>query len=170
MMGFALWAAVLATLSASMQQAASMWSITQSTDPATDLPIVSASVRSSSGAERLVIRCDGVGEPVVSVQFITARYLGGGEERPVTIRFDQGPPMTFDWEYTSKGVYNRDEKLVRALGNLLARSNRVLVRAYNYEEQPVDGAFLVSGGEATIRRVFAACNYQFDDTVRTERG
>lgn len=47
------------------------WVLTEKVDPVTDLRSASASVSSINGDDRLVVKCDGVGEPVVSVQFIT---------------------------------------------------------------------------------------------------
>lgn len=145
------------------------WVLTEKVDPVTDLRSASASVSSINGDDRLVVKCDGVGEPVVSVQFITKRYLGGSGDRPVTIRFNQAPPLTFDWEYTSKGAFNRDEKLVRSVANLIAKSDQVFVRAFNYEEQPVDGSFVVTDGESSLRTVFRACGYAFDQPVKPRK-
>jgi hypothetical protein len=158
-------------LAAIAQAAASSsnWVLIEKRDPVTDLRSASTAVLSTSGEERLVVKCDGVGEPVVSVQFITKKYLGGSNERAVTIRFNQAPPLTLDWEYTSKGVFNRDEKVVRSIANLIAKSEHVLIRAYNYEDQPVDGAFSVAGGESQLRTVFRACGYAFDQPLKSNK-
>lgn len=142
------------------------WTLSETRDAVTDLPVASASLRSISGSERLVVRCDGAGEPVVSVQFLPRRYLGISGSRSVTVRIDELPPVETEWERGSQGTFNREPEVVRSLANLIARAHRVVVRAWNYENQPIDGIFQVAGGEPRLRRVFELCGYSFDQASK----
>ena len=135
------------------------WSLTEGRDPITDLPTASASSRSESGKDRIVVRCDGVGEPVLSVQFISDRYLGGSDERNVTLRFNDLAAIDSLWEYTTKGAFNRNRRTVGSTAALLSQDGQLRVRAWRYDDQPIDAHFILKGGAEKIAKVFNACGY-----------
>ena len=156
-------------LAVSAQAQEGTWVYSEAKDAVTDLPTARAAVRSMDGSSSLVVKCDGAGEPVVSVQLIQPRFLGTGE-RKLTYRFDELPAVDLQADYTSKVAYTAYDGVVVPLAALLKGNHRVLVRAWDYRDQPVDVMFQVAGGKEPVEKVLSTCHYPLEPTpVKTKK-
>ena len=136
------------------------WDYTSKTDPISDKKVSSAWIWSPDHTSRLSIRCDSAVEQVVSIQYSASKFLGSSS-RPVTLRFDQLPPVTLVWRVQDRVVYESNEKQVANLAKLIATSSRLFIRAYDYNDQPVDAQFALSGGFSAkiAQAIFRDCGY-----------
>lgn len=119
-----------------------------------------ASATSADGAARLVVRCDARATKVVSVQFIPAARFIATTDRPVSLSFDGGAPLPWNWEYPGGGAFVRLDGVVTNLVAGIAHARQIRVRALNPVGEWVDATFAGPASDAPIRQVLAACDYQ----------
>jgi hypothetical protein len=133
------------------------WSYAEATNPLTDLRTASARVRSNDGTAQLVFTCNS-SDPgrLLSFQFLPRAYLGSAAGS-VTLRADGGPLLTDLWDHVYRGAYISDQGRVYEIARAIADHDSLFVRALNYEGQPVDGTFRISGARPQIEAVLAAC-------------
>jgi hypothetical protein len=141
---------------------ANQWELREGKDSMSDLPVASIRVSSESKNGTFVLACQAVNSPIVSFQFLPKRYLGTSDPKIMDVRFDGYQPVSIIVETSFRGVYTSDAFTVRRLSNLLAKSKTLTIRAWNYERQPIESKFSVTGGEALIRKVLSTCNYAFE--------
>lgn len=134
------------------------WVTVFSTDTFTSQKNGSARLIGIDGLSRLSLVCNGITEPVLSLQFRTSAFLGS-TGKPVLVRIDNGQvlPLT-DWSYNDKVAYTSDEAWVgRFLEMIKVGEHRIVLRALDYADQPHDGVFISRGAVAAITEVVEAC-------------
>lgn len=137
-----------------------IWIYEEGRDPVTDLPTAKMRARSKANDAWLVVRCDGISQHTVSVQFLPKRPLGLTPQ-PVTVRVgDDSPVTTVEWESVSGGTFNRVLRDVKALGVQLAKEKPLFLRALNSEKQPVDAEFETAGAAPLLGKVLKTCKYE----------
>ena len=139
---------------------ASMWMYRAATDEMTDRVVSSATLQAADGSASLKVKCDSAVDRVVSIQFRSARYLGSGE-RLVSLRFDKQPVVTVTWETADKMVYERDALQVARIIDAMAISEKLMIRAFDFQNRPVDATFAISGPASKLawQQVLADCHY-----------
>ena len=120
---------------------------------------VAASAFSADGTARLVVRCDRVAAPVVSIQFIPREQGRRFGVQPVSLQFDGGTPLVDNWEVMGIGLIERDDGAMTTLANGIAHAKAIRLHSVAGDETVVDHVFPGPGGDAPIRRVLAACGF-----------
>ena len=138
-----------------------IWIYEEGRDPVTDLPTAKMRTRSRENDAWLVVRCDGISQHTVSVQFVPSRRPLGLTPQPVTVRVGEDSPLTtVEWESVSGGTFNRVPRDVRALAGQIAKGKPLFLRALNSEKQPVDAEFETAGAEPLLAKVLKTCKYE----------
>ena len=106
----------------------------------------------------LSFACNGHEDSILSVQFLTQRHLGS-RNNVVTLKFGEDAPIApITWEYSSQGAYIVDEPYIEIFSQSASTEvQRILVRALNYEDQPVDAAFISRNARSAINELRLAC-------------
>lgn len=120
---------------------------------------VSASITGRDGLSRFVVKCDVASEPIVSVQFIQPSGLGQSPDKPVSVRFDDGPAFTYLWQFPGTGTYITDPEAITKLTSFLVKSKEVGVETTNASNFAVQARFIAPGTDAMIRKVLGVCGY-----------
>lgn len=119
-----------------------------------------ASATSTDGSARLVVRCDVRRDKVVSVQFIPRATFAAMTDRPVSLSFDGGSPLGWNWEYPGGGAFVRIDTIVTNLVSGIAHARQIRVRAIGPTNEAIEATFAGPASDAPIRQVLAACDYQ----------
>lgn len=133
------------------------WRYRETIDPITDARVPSARTGAIVGEGQFVFACNGP-DRLLSFQFLTRRYLGGRDESEVILRIDDGAPIIDSWERRSGGTFIAQPRRVVEIAQDLADGRRLAVRAFDFEDQPIDAIFNIEGARATINSVLAACD------------
>ena len=120
---------------------------------------VAASAFSADGAARLVVRCDRVTAPVVSIQFIPREQGRRFGVQPVSLQFDGGTPMVDNWEVMGVGLIEREDAAMTTLANGIAHAKAIKLHSVATDDTAVDHVFAGPGSDAPIRRVVEACGF-----------
>lgn len=112
-----------------------------------------------AGGARLAVRCDRVGDPVVSIQFLPRTKLRTLGVQPVTLQLDGGTPLTDNWELLGGGAIERSDAAVTTLAAAIARARAIKVRSFDQSGAAIDLSFTGPASDAPIRRVLTACGY-----------
>lgn len=159
MISLALALASLGAQTAPAPAASTGWTIRHSTDPAKPKS-ATASVRSSDGNSRLVVRCDTANIPIVSVQFLPRPALQAGEPRIVTLTFDGAKADMTSWLFPGSGAYNGEPAEVFPLVSEIAAAKKITV-ALEDEGKALGGEFVGPGSDAILREVYTACGLPY---------
>ncbi|HEX4694532.1 hypothetical protein [Sphingomonas sp.] len=135
------------------------WTVTNRTSTDGTIHTTLASVPSSDGNARLVMKCDAGTEKVVSVQFFTRTALGGPPDRPVTLTIDGGTPLGANWEFVEKGAFIREDIGVTTLAAAIASAKTINVHTTTAAGEPIDASFAGPTSPAPVTAVLAACDY-----------
>ncbi len=138
---------------------AAAWTYKESTDPAQPKS-ATAAIRSEDGNSRLVVRCDTVAGPIVSVQFIPRPPIPAGDSRTVTVTYDEAMAEMSQWQFPGAGAYNGEPIEVFLLVDKIAKSKTVRVGAPQ-GDVVVEGVFKAPGDDALFRKVYAACGFPY---------
>ena len=120
---------------------------------------IAASATSADGAARLVVRCDRVSAPVVSIQFIPREQTRRFGVQPVSLQFDGGTPMVDNWEVMGVGLIEREDAAMTTLANGIAHARQIRLHSVASDDAAVDHVFAGPGSDASIRRVLDACGF-----------
>ena len=120
---------------------------------------VAASAYSADGSARLVVRCDRVSAPVVSIQFIPREQPRRFGVQPVSLQFDGGTPLVDNWEVMGVGMIEREDAAMTTLANGIAHARQIRLHSVASDETAVDHVFAGPASDAPIRRVLAACGF-----------
>jgi hypothetical protein len=135
----------------------SNWTVRVDTDAFTQRPDASARISNTNG-DVLSVACNGIEESILSIQYLPKRYLGSSEN---LVQIKVGGNDTISgvlWEYTAKGAYTINEPFIELFTkNASDVRQQILVRAYDYEDQPIDAAFISINARSAINRVREAC-------------
>jgi hypothetical protein len=146
-----------ATQSGEMRE--SNWSVAVRKDPITDREIGSASLMSVDGRSRLSFACNGIVEPVLSLQFRSADFLGV-TPNAVVVRVDQGDilPATA-WDYQDRFAYTSDPAWLSLFEQVIdANEHRIVIRALDYNDQPHDGIFVSKNAGKAMAQMHKICS------------
>lgn len=151
-------AAVVAVLPiAGMAQLSSNWAVNLRSDPMTDKKEGGAVLFGTNGS-RLLVACNGLIEKTLSIQFFPKSYLGS-RDNVVMVRFDSDSPLPATvWTYAKDGAYTINPAYVDAFSVRVGTgATSIIVRALNYEDQPLDAVFVSNNGLVAINQVRQAC-------------
>ncbi len=134
------------------------WLLTEKVDPMTDQKDASARVMNESGG-RLSVFCSSALGRIVTIQLSAPQYYARSYTEG-QMRFDGGPVVEMRFDLLKNVAYiGEDRSDLYKLAKYIATSKRTAFRIFDYNNQPVDLAFNVEGGEEHIRHVFEVCGY-----------
>ncbi len=135
------------------------WTVVTRTDATTGATSTSAAAYTADRGGRLVVRCDRVAEPVVSIQLRTKAGLAAADDHIVSISVDGGTAIATAWEFPGSAAMNRAAGDVTQL--TLAMSSAKSITAMTTDgTAPVSLTFVGPGSGSGIKDVLAACGYQ----------
>lgn len=137
------------------------WTIKDATD-ANGKTSSTASIRSADGSGRLIVRCDTVGEPVVSVQYIPNPKLPASDPLNVTVTYDEQQADISNWTAPGAGIYADDPFDVFAIASKVAAAKTIRIDAFKPDGSYVESSFKGPGNDTLFRQVFAACGRKYE--------
>ena len=135
-----------------------VWTFRESTDPAQPKS-ATATVRAADGS-RLLLRCDTVNVPIVSVQFMPRPAVPAGDSRIVTLTLDEGMADMTAWLFPGKGAYNGETAEVFLIAEEIAKAKKIRI-GFAEGETMVEREFVGPGGDAMFRKVYATCGMPY---------
>lgn len=135
-----------------------VWTFRESSDPAQPKS-ATATVRAADGS-RLLLRCDTVNVPIVSVQFMPRPAVPAGDSRIVTLTLDEGMADMTAWLFPGKGAYNGETAEVFLIAEEIAKAKKVRI-GFAEGETMVEREFAGPGGNAMFRKVYATCGMPY---------
>ena len=120
---------------------------------------IAASAFAVDGSSRLVVRCDRVTAPVISVQFIPREQTRRFGVQPVSLQFDGGTPLVDNWEVMGAGLIEREDAAITTLSAGIAHARQIKLHSVASDETVVDLVFAGPATDAPIRRVVEACGF-----------
>ena len=137
---------------------AAPWTVT--TRPGGASSATTSSAWSTDNKARLVVRCDVTAEKIVSIQFIPRAGFAPAQPRPVSINADDSGWLGTNWQFPGTGAFISDDRIVTNLAVVIAHGKAIRVRAMDPDNAVVEASF-TGPGEAPIRQVLKACDYDF---------
>jgi hypothetical protein len=135
----------------------SNWKLTTKVDLVSDRTDASAALMSVDGKSRLSFVCNGIKEPVLSVQYHADTFLGSSQGT-VIFRVNTGEPSFYLFELQDRVAWTPDEKWIGRLAQQLTDGNdRIIVRALDYNAQPHDGVFQSVNAAKALRDIAKIC-------------
>lgn len=133
------------------------WRFQKLADAISDRTGAALEVKSVDQKAKLVFACD-LTDPdrPIAIQFLAPSYLGG-EYNDFVIRADKRPPFPGSWSITASTGYTFDPDIVKPLVAEVSTAERVYVRAFDYEGQPVDALFVDMPSRQLFQAVADAC-------------
>jgi hypothetical protein len=135
-----------------------VWTFRESSDPAQPKS-ATATVRAADGS-RLLLRCDTVNVPIVSVQFMPRPAVPAGDSRIVTLTLDEGMADMTAWLFPGKGAYNGETAEVFLIAEEIAKAKKVRL-SFAEGETMIEREFVGPGGDAMFRKVYATCGIPY---------
>jgi hypothetical protein len=86
-----------------------------------------ATVRAAEDGSRLLLRCDTVNVPIVSVQFMPKPAVLAGDPRTVTLTLDEGLADMTSWLFPGKGAYNGEPAEVYLIAEEIAKAKKLRI-------------------------------------------
>jgi hypothetical protein len=148
----------LAPQNAAPAQPAAGWTYRESSDPAKPKS-ATAAIRAEDGT-RLVVRCDTVQVPIVSVQYLPKPPLAAGDSRIVTLTLDEAQADMTTWQFPGSGAYNGEAGEVFLIADEIARAKKVRVTLQDGDKM-IDTAFAGPGDDTMFRKVYAVCGLPY---------
>lgn len=113
------------------------------------------------GGQKLTIACDPARYEGVRVSFSTRYWLAGDSfftgERPLFYRFDSDPPRRLIWIMRDRGArLSGRGRVTEFLGGLI-RSEQLVFRSRDIEDNPLDITFRLVGARPAIAALLQAC-------------
>ena len=130
------------------------WSYTEKTDPSGPRR-ATARVTDENGAV-LLVKCDVVTTPIVSVQFLPQPRLAAGAPRRVQLTLDSAHAEFDIWNFPGAGAYVDDPVSVFIYASEIAAAKKVTILLED-DGKAVNGTFKGPGGDSMFRKVFAMC-------------
>ena len=134
------------------------WNFDQGIDAITDQQGALAGIPSADGKAILALQCDHKteGRPMFfQLRPGVGRHFSGWFE--VTMRVDRQEPFSYRWYWAGAAGLVADPGQVKRIARALVGGDRLLVRALDYNDQPVDMEFEVAKPSEVFARVFLAC-------------
>jgi len=137
------------------------WAVTARVDTVSKSTTISA--WSADTKARLVVRCDVTNEKIVSIQFIPKPGFAAAQPRPVSINADDDGWLGANWTFPGNGAFISEDVIVTNLAVVIAHGKAIRVRVIDPDNAVVEASF-TGPGEAPIRAVLKACDYEFGVT------
>ena len=134
------------------------WAVTTKVDAASKA--TTSSAWSVDNTARLVVRCDVTSEKIVSIQFIPKPGFAAALPRPVSIKADDDGWLGTNWQFPGTGAFISQDVIVTNLAVVIAHGKTIQVRVIDPDNAVVEASF-TGPGEAPIRQVLKACDYEF---------
>lgn len=151
----------IALMQTAAAQAAPAWTLKEATDAATGKISATASIRAADGSGRLIVRCDTVEMPIVSIQYIPRPALPAMESHQVTVTFDESRAEFSAWEFPGSGAYRGDPFDVWIMVSAVAASKTVRVQTEDATGTQIQSLFTGPGNDAMFRQVYATCGLPY---------
>lgn len=138
------------------------WTYKESTDAATGAKSATTMVRAEDGSGRLIVRCDTVGEAIVTVQYIprpAVPAIEGG--RQVRLLFDNAKAETSGWVFPGGGAYNDEAYGVFMTVSQIAGAKLISVTTQNATGEVIGSDFVGPGSDEIFRKVYATCGRDY---------
>lgn len=136
------------------------WTAMSRTDAASGISSTSAFAFTSDHSARLVVRCDRVAEPVVSIQMRTKAGFAAGDDHIVSVSVDGGTPIDSTWEFPGTATMNREPSTITQLTVAMNSAKSITVTTTDGTAS-VSQIFPGPGASAGIKDVLSACGYEF---------
>jgi hypothetical protein len=137
------------------------WVFKQTSNPDTGARSASASIRDPDSGARLILKCDVVAQPILSVQFIPRPPMPAGASRTVTITIDSAKAEMATWQFPGAGGYVDDLPSVYIYATEFAAAKLIQIGLTDDAGAPVGGNFDGPGSDALFRQVFEACGVAY---------
>ena len=154
-----------ASASASAPAGPPVWSYKEATDATTGKVSATASIRAADNSGRLIVRCDTVEMPIVSIQYIPRPVLPAMESHQVTVTFDEARAEFSAWEFPGAGAYRGEPFDVWIMVSAIAASKTVRVQTEDANATQIQSAFVGPGNDAMFRKVYATCGFPYAQPV-----
>ncbi|MDQ8755417.1 hypothetical protein RCO27_04170 [Sphingosinicella sp. LHD-64] len=130
-----------------------------SRDPITDQ--VRARAVLNDNRNQLIVACDPTRYRGMRVMLRFPSWFDRGNifsgVRPFTYRFDANPPRRFNWHIQDDTATLTGRRKVESFVQWLSSSERLVIRARDVEERPVDLSFRIAGAAPALAQVREAC-------------
>ncbi len=133
------------------------WTFRESANAETGVRSASATVRDPDSGSRLIVKCDVVQRPIVSIQFIPRPAMAAGPVKTVTLTLDSARAEMSGWQFPGSGAYVGDPPTVFLYASFFAGARQIEVGLTDDAGNPVGGRFAGPGDDGLFRQVFAAC-------------
>lgn len=150
----------LAALKAQAAAEGSGWTLREATD-ANGKKSATASIRAADESGRLIVRCDTVAMPIISVQYIPFPRLPAASGGLVTVTLDEAKAEIANWEFPGGGAYYGEPVSVFILVEEIAAAKVIRVGTANAEGNVVESVFDGPGSNAMFAKVYAACGFPY---------
>ena len=141
---------------------AGRWVFRETIEPGTGSPAISATLLSSKGAARLLVRCDLGYDRSLSIQFLPVPGSGISRSASVNLRRADDPePMPLVWEPGPIGAFARDgdgdPSATMAASEIQATPGALRILSTNSKGEPTETEFESRRGREQLRHVLVAC-------------
>jgi hypothetical protein len=137
------------------------WAFKEATDAATGKRSATASIRSANRNGWLIVRCDTVAMPIISVQFIPRPPIPASYTRMVTITFDEAKSEIGAWEFPGAGAYIGEAADVFVLASRIATARTIRFETINVDGSPIRSTFTGPGNDGMFRKVYETCGLPY---------
>ena len=162
MLNFLLLALMPVQSAPAAQSATPAWSLRESTDTTTGKKSATAQIRAADGTGRLIVRCDTIEIPIVSVQYIPNPPLAASDRKSVTVTIDEASAEISAWEFPGVGAYRGEPYDVFLLVSGIAKAKTVRINTENGEGAPIGSTFKGPGSDTMFRQVYATCGLPYE--------
>lgn len=140
------------------RRSATAWVVSQTTSPVDYTPFITAALRSTSGANSLVIRCLG---PRTELSVHTEepwRLLLSGE-MPVTLQIDDQPVVKLSWTESPDGRNASFKGDAAELVQSLPEGARLNISVFDRPDSGHDAAFQLTGLDGIRKKIGTSCKW-----------
>ena len=137
-----------------------VWPLREATD-ANGKKSSTASIRAEDGSGRLVVRCDTVAEPIISIQYLPKSPLAEAPGGQVTVTFDETNAEIAGWEFPGGGAYFGEPVSVFLMVQKVAAAKKIRVSTENAAGEVIESVFAGPGSEEMFAKVYAACGFPY---------
>jgi hypothetical protein len=140
---------------------APVWTYKEATDATTGKKSATAQIRAADGSGRLIVRCDTIEIPIVSVQYIPNPPLPASDSKQVTVTINEASAEISNWEFPGMGAYRGEPYDVFLLASEIATAKTVRIGTENADGQPIGSSFTGPGNDTLFRQVYATCGLPY---------
>ncbi|MES2441959.1 MAG: hypothetical protein V4574_03950 [Pseudomonadota bacterium] len=138
------------------------WTFKESTDAATGKKSATAQIRAADGTGRLIVRCDTIAIPIVSVQYIPRPPLPASDRKSIVVTIDEASAEIAAWEFPGAGAYLGEPYDVFSLAEKIAAAKTIRLNTSNAAGEPIQSVFKGPGNDTLFRQVYATCGIPYE--------